>query len=129
MPSNPFPSISISLLATLLSSLAFIIGGQARLTPIFTPRLYSAQHAKTRQGLEPIFSRLGISAETMTKVTGLANLAIAAGLWGPLPEVKIGTLVCAVGYLGVGVYGRWRSGRGVGPPVAVIGLLVVAAVG
>ena len=65
----------------------------------------------------------------MMKVTGLANLAIAAGLFGPVPGVKIGTLVCAVGYLGVGVYGRWRSGRGVGPPGVVMRLLVVAAVG
>ena len=65
----------------------------------------------------------------MTKLTGLANLAVVAGLLGPSPRVKMGTVVCALGYLGVGVYGRWRTGRGVGPPVVIIGLLVVAAVG
>ena len=65
----------------------------------------------------------------MMKVTGATNLAIAAGLLAPLPAVNMGTLVCAVGYLGVGVYGRLRSGRAVGPPVGVIALLAVAAAG
>lgn len=114
----------VAIIATGLACLAFAVGGQARLTPIFTPKLYEEQHKKTTEGLAKESSFLGVSGKQMTYLTGVLNLVIVGGLLWPVSK-RI-TALCGIGYLMFGATGRWRTGRSIRPPVTIMLVLALS---
>lgn len=118
------PSI-LSTFCAVLTSLAFLLGAQSRLTNRFTPALYEEQYNKTAESQGAIYRRLGISAGAMNAGIGIVNLFIVVGLL--YPATRVPTVGVAELFMCLGLRGRWISGRSIIPPLITQALLAGAA--
>lgn len=101
----------ISTTCTVVCSLAFLYGAQSRLTSLITPEFHEEQHKKTAESQKELYTFLNITPEQCTRLIGYFNLVAVAGLLWP-PSRKISAGLTAL-YMGLGVLGRFRTGRSV----------------
>ena len=110
------PLTVLSHVFAVLTSLTFVLAGQARLFSTFTPALHQAQAAKSATtNLSPRASQL----------VGYINLCVAAGLLWPITRGL--AAVAGMGLLCWGMSLRVRAGLSLWMPATVMVCLVIAA--
>ena len=108
--------------ATLVATGLFL-GGQARLTPLFTPKLYEQQQQRTAHGMADTYSSLGLSAKAMTTLTGLMNMMVATALvWTPSRRVSAGVGIL---YFTTGVHSRYKHSVSPAAPLVMMAMLAI----
>lgn len=108
--------------STLLVSSVMLLATQARFTSRLTPDLYEEQHRKTAESQRELCNLLGINPKQCTHLIGYVNMAAIGGLiWR---KTRRQTAMALASWLALGVLGRYRTGRSVGSPLAVIVLLL-----
>ena len=112
----------ISATCTVVAILAFLFGAQARLTSRFTPEYHKEQLQKTKGSQKEVYTLLGITPEQCTKLIGCINLVAVAGLASTRTRgITAGAVII---WLCTGAVARYRTGRSVLPPLAVIVVLI-----
>ena len=111
--------------AAYLGAVALVIGGQARLTPRFTPKLYEKQRERTAAGMNDNYQGLGLSAGAMTTLTGITNILIAAACLWPTSRRYAG--MAGLLYLTTGAYSRILHNTSMSPIIAMMVLMTLSA--